>query len=342
MDKKTTIYDIAKKLNITAATVSRALNNNPKISEATRKLVMETADEMNYKQNRVALALKKGRSNNVGVIVPYINRSFFASIIQGIEEELYPFGYHVIICQSHDEKKKEVESIHTLLNAQVDGILMSMSNTVLDLQEINIVLGKSVPLVFFDRKKDIKGVSSVTLNDFAGAYIVTQHLIEEGCKRIAHLPGDRSLDIYQDRFEGYRQALVDHGMEPDERYVIETKSDVEAGKISTRQLMELDNPPDAIFAAGDFAALGAIQELKSRGIRIPEDFCVAGFSNEPFTKFMELSMTSVDQFPTEMGRCAARVFLEQVKLEEPVEQQQKVILEPKLFIRKSTSRSGLS
>ena len=128
MSNKTTIYDIAKELNITAATVSRALNNNPKISSATRTLVMSTAAKMNYKQNKLALALKSGKSNNVGVIVPRINTNFFASVIRGIEEELQPNGYQVIICQTHEDEERQIENINTLLNAQVDGILMSISN----------------------------------------------------------------------------------------------------------------------------------------------------------------------------------------------------------------------
>ena len=128
MDQKTTIYDIAKELGITAATVSRAMNNNPKISEATRKLVLETALKMNYKQNRLAQSLRSGKSNNEGVIVPRIDSNFFASVIRGIEEELHPEGYHVIICQTHEDENRQIENITTLLNAQVDGILMSISN----------------------------------------------------------------------------------------------------------------------------------------------------------------------------------------------------------------------
>ncbi|HKK11981.1 MAG TPA: LacI family DNA-binding transcriptional regulator, partial [Flavobacteriaceae bacterium] len=128
MSKKTTIYDIAKKLNITAATVSRALNNNPKISVATRELVLSTATKMNYEQNKIALALKSGKSKNVGVIVPRIDSNFFGSIIRGVEEELNPEGYHVIICQTHENVNRENENIDTLLNAQVDGILISTSS----------------------------------------------------------------------------------------------------------------------------------------------------------------------------------------------------------------------
>lgn len=336
MSEKTTIYDIAKKLNITAATVSRALNNNPRISASTRKLVMETAMEMNYKQNRLALALKRGKSNNVGVIVPHIDRTFFSSIIRGIEEELYPHGYHVIICQTYEIENKEIETINTLLNAQVDGILMSISKATIGIEHFNRVLDKNIPLIFFDRKKNIEGVSTVTIDDFKGGHEATKHLIEQGCKRIAHLSGDRSLEIYNDRFEGYKKALQENRIPFDERYVLQTKSDVEAGKKAINKLLKLKERPDAVFSSSDFVALGAIQQLKAKGIKVPEEFCVVGFSNEPFTKFMELSITSVDQSPMEMGKMAAKVFLEQVSGTQNVKIEKKVVLAPELHIRKSS------
>lgn len=342
MGSKITIYDIAKKLNITAATVSRALNNNPKISEATRKLVVETAAKMNYKQNKLALALKSGKSNNVGVIVPRIDSNFFASVIRGIEEELYPFGYHVIICQTHNDKNVEIQNINTLLNAQVDGILMSISNVSTQNNESFIrIVKKNIPLIFFDRKANIDGVSSVTINDFEAGYKVTKHLIDQGCKRIAHLSGDLLFEIFKDRFLGYKQAIVDAGIEFNENYVIQTKSSIEDGKNAVKKLMKFEIPPDGIFSSSDFTALGAIQEIKAMGLKIPEDICVAGFANEPFTKFMELSITSVDQSPLKMGKMAAKVFLEQVNNTESFKIEKKVVLKPEVLIRKSSLKKLL-
>ncbi len=341
MSGKTTIYDIAKELNITAATVSRALNNNPKISKATRKLVLETAAKMNYEQNKLALALKSGKSYNIGVIVPRIDSNFFASIIRGIEEELYPKGYHVIICQTHDQEDLEIGNINSLLNAQVDGILMSISNAKLeDNQSFQKLLKKNIPLIFFDRKKDIKGVSSVTIDDFKGAYDATKHLIDQGYKRIAHLSNDRLLLIFKNRYLGYKQAIIDNGLEFDESLVIETQSKVHEGKKTTRILLDMERPPDAIFSSSDFTALGAIQEIKERGLRIPEDIGIIGFSNEPFTKFMELSITSVDQSPTEMGRITAQVFLEEVNNGKKIKSEKHVVLSPELMVRKSSRREN--
>lgn len=337
MSKKTTIYDIAKKLNITAATVSRALNNNPKISEVTRKLVLDTASNMNYERNKLALALKSGKSHNVGVIVPRIDSSFFGSVIHGVEQELNPHGYHVIICQTHEDEIIENENIDTLLNAQVDGILISTSNT--KAEPFNRILKKNVPLVFFDRKKTMNGVSSVTINDFEGGYKATKHLIDQGCTRIAHFSGDRSIEIFKERFLGYKQALIDSGIDLIEDYVVQTKSTLENGGKAIKLLLELNPPPDALFSSSDFAALGAIQELKAQNIKIPSEFSVVGFANEPFTKFMELSITTIDQSPVEMGKMAARVFLEQVDNIDNFKIEKKVVLVPELIIRKSSLKT---
>lgn len=339
MSKKTTIYDIAKKLNITAATVSRALNNNPKISEATRELVIQTAAQMNYKQNKLALALKSGKSFNVGVIVPRIDSNFFGSIIRGIEEELNPRGYHVIICQTHESISMENENIETLLNAQVDGILISTSGAKID--PFNRVLIKNVPLVFFDRKLTMNGVSSVTINDYEGGYKATKHLIDQGCTRIAHFSGDRSIEIFEERFRGFHQALIDSGIAFNKDYVRQTKSSLEDGARAIKELMALTPPPDALFSASDFAALGAIQQLKLQGVKIPDGFSVVGFANEPFTKFMELSITTVDQSPLEMGRMAAKVFLEQIENTNSFKIEKKVVLPPELIIRKSSLKTTI-
>ena len=349
MSKKTTIYDIAKKLNITAATVSRALNNNPKISETTRELVLKTAAKMNYEQNRLAQALKSGKSYNVGVVVPRIDSNFFASVIRGIEEELHPEGYHVIICQTHDQKSLELANINSLLNAQVDGVLMSVSNAndadkAKEGKDINAkensffenLIKKNVPLIFFDRKKDIKGVSSIVINDFKGAYDATQHLIDQGKRRIAHLSNNRDMEIFKNRYLGYKQAIIDNGLEFDENLVVECYSKVLDGKKVAQKLLAMKTPPDAIFSVSDFSALGAIQEIIEQGLKIPEDISVVGFSNEPFTKFMELSITSVDQSPTEMGRIAAKVFLEEVNNGNKVKSVKHVVLSPELMVRKSS------
>ncbi len=340
MTKKTTIYDIAKQLDIAAATVSRALNYNPKISKKTSKLVLETAEKMNYKKNNLALALQSGKSNTVGVIVPRINTNFFSSVITGIEEELRPEGYRVIICQTHEDEKMEIENINALLNAQVDGILMSISNvTEENSRIIQKIIQKNTPLVFFDRKLNADGINSVTINDFEGAYLATQQLIKEGCDKIAHLSGNQSLQLYEDRFLGYKKALEDNGLVYDQNLVVRSKSTVEAGVEAMKHLLELPIPPNGLFSSSDFAALGAIQELKEHGITIPKDFCVFGFGNEPFTKYMELSISTVDQSPIEMGKETAKVFLNKIRNARNSVSPETIVLIPQLQIRKSSLKN---
>lgn len=341
MKDKVTIYDISKRLNVSAATVSRALNNNPKISLSTRELVMKTAKEMNYKQNRLAQALKSGKSNNVGVIVPYINRSFFSSVIRGIEEELTPHGYHVIICQTHENYENEIEQINTLVNTQIDGIFMSVSKTTLKTDHIEKAMAGGIPLVFFDRKKNVPGVSSVTIDDFKAGYLATRQLIEQGCKKIAHLSGDLNLEIYKNRHDGYVKALEENNMKVKPEYLIKTNSKIESGASAIEDLWKLKQKPDAIFSASDYTALGAIQELKRMGLKIPQDICVTGFSNEPFTKYMELPISSVDQTPVLMGKIAAQVFLEQMDDHKKISIEKKVVLTPELMVRESSNRQSI-
>ncbi|MBZ9730086.1 LacI family transcriptional regulator [Salegentibacter sp. JZCK2] len=338
MKDKVTIYDIAKKLDVSAATVSRALNNNSKISLSTRELVLQTAKKMNYKQNRLAQALKSGRSNNVGVIVPYINRSFFSSVIRGIEEELTPHGYHVIICQTHENYEYEIEQMNTLINTQIDGIFMSVSKTTLNTDHIEKALAGGTPLVFFDRKKNVPGVSSVVIDDFKAGYLATQQLIDQGCKKIAHLSGDLNLEIYRNRHDGYIKALEDNNLEVKPEYIIKSNSKVESGASAIEELWKLKEKPDAVFSASDYTALGAIQELRRMGIKIPKDVCVTGFSNEPFTKYMELPISTIDQTPQTMGKIAAQVFLEQMNENKKVSIEKKVVLTPELIARGSSIR----
>lgn len=339
MKDKVTIYDISKKLGVSAATISRALNDNPKISLKTRKLVAKTAKEMNYKQNRLAQALKGGKTYNVGVIVPFIDRSFFSSVIKGIEEELTPHGYHVIICQTYENYDYEIEQINTLINTQIDCIFMSVAKTTSNTEHLEKAEADGTPLVFFDCKKNIQGVSSVTIDDFKAGYLATKQLIEQGCKKIAHISGNLDVEIYKNRHDGYIKALKEENLDIEPNYIISTKSNIESGASAIQQLWTLKENPDAIFSASDYTALGAIQELKKIGVKIPDDVCVTGFSNEPFTKYMELPISTIDQTPQIMGKIAAQVFLEQINSDIKVRVEKKVVLTPELIVRKSSSRN---
>ena len=338
--KNTTIYDISKKLNVSVATVSRALNNHPRISQATKELVVNTAKEMDYKQNNLAKALKSGETKTVGVIVPYINTNFFSSVIRGIEEELSPHGYRVIICQSHDDATVEKKQLNTLLHTQVDCIFISISKNTSDVEYLKkVVSTTNTPIIFFDRKKDVPGISTITIDDHKGAYLATEHLINEGYKNIYHFSGDQNLEIYQNRLSGYKSALTAYKLPVIEENIINTGSSIEEGIHAMKSVWKRKLKPDAIFSASDFTALGVCKEIKNIGLQMPKDIGVIGFSNEPFTQFMELSISSVDQTPVMMGKVSGNVFLESIKDNfSGITIEKKLVLSPMLCVRQSSKR----
>ena len=332
--------DLARELGVSMTTISRALSDHHSIGPATKQAVLKLAKKLNYQPNRLAAALRKGKSKLLGVIVPYIEGRFFASVVHGIETAASKGGYSVIICQSNEDVAQERRNLDTLLSAQVAGILVSVSRTTVDFQHFDKVRRHGVPLVFFDRMRDGDNVNAVVLNDREGGYLATRHLLEQGCTRIAHLAGMQHLNIYKNRRQGYLDALLSFNIAPDDSLIIECDMTVEGGHESMAKLLELSTPPDAVFSAGDSAILGALQLLKSRGIRVPQDVALVGFSNEALTSVAEPMLTSVDQRCEEMGQAAFRLFTDLVAAEGTSFTQRQVVLQPQLFVRASSLRKG--
>ena len=336
--KKVTIQDLAAYLSINPSTVSRALNDHPRISGKTKERVLEAAQKLKYDYNHIAAALRKGKSNILGVIVPKLDRSFFATVVRGIEEVVNEAGYNVMICQSSDSYEGEVANVNALLRTRVDGIIASIARETKRFDHFEKVKEKGIPLILFDRVRTHLQVSTVEIDDFQGAYLATQHLVSQGCKRIAHLAGSQNLNIYKNRFEGYRQALEDSGIAFEPALVIESNLNPEAGRLSMAQLLDLPIPPDGVFSASDFAAIGAIQILKERKVAIPEQLALVGFSNEPFTDFVTPSLSSVEQFSKDIGRTSAQLFLEKMTATAENRVVRRTKLQPKLIIRNSSIR----
>ena len=336
--RQVTIHDIARKLDIAASTVSRALSDHPRISPATKKLVLEMAEKMQYKPNAVASSLRRGQGNTIGVIVPLINRHFFANIIHGIETITQPEGFHIIICQSNERLDKEIENIQTLIQNRVNGIMISISAETRDAKHFNQIHKAGIPLVQFDRYVDYPAGSQVVNDDFEGGYQATKHLIEQGYKRIGHFSGPLFISLYERRYAGYRKALEDNGIQPDPGLLFEGVITREKGMSTMENILKGKNVPDAIFAAGDYGALGALLVAKERGINIPKDMGIIGYVNEPFTEWIDPSLTTNEQFGAEVGRSAAQVLLEQIRAEKPLPAK-KLLIHPKLIIRNSTLRN---
>ncbi|PRY10924.1 LacI family transcriptional regulator [Pontibacter ummariensis] len=333
---KVTIHDIAEKLNITASTVSRALNNSPRISETTKKAVLKAAKQMNYQPNNIAAALRNGKSNIIGVIVPTADRAFFASVVRGIEEVANTLDYKVIISQSYDSYEKEVQTIEALFRARVDGIIASIGKNTEDFEHFKKAQQKGMPLVLFDRTTDALEVSQVMIDDYWGAYKIVEHLIEQGCRRIAHFTNPKKVSVFKERLRGYTDALKNNGLPYEEELVVPSNLQLEDGRASMEQLLQLKEVPDAVFSASDFAAMGAMQVLKERSIKIPEQVALAGFSNDPFTSFSDPPLTTVDQLSIPMGKMAAELFFQQLKTDPNKYIPQKTVLKPELVIRKSS------
>ncbi len=325
-----TITDIAESLGITPSTVSRALAGSPRVKDETRKAVQEAADRMGYERNLIAANLRKGRSDIVGIVVPRINREFFSNVISGAESILGAAGYRTLICQTNEEKEREDEVLHTLRNHRVAGVLISHAIESTEGSHITSALGK-IPVVQFDRVfSNIPGAKVVGSN-FEGAYQATVHLIESGYKRIGTLAGYMSSEAYAQRLDGYRKALEDNGRPFDQSIVYQDTILRETGYIAG--LQALDAGCDALYCAGDFSALGAVEALKERGVRIPDEFGIVGTANEFFTALMTPSLSSIGQRPYDMGRQAALAFLEGRK--------DTTVIPMKLHIRQSSNRNNL-
>ncbi len=331
-----TIHDIARELNISASTVSRALQNHPRISKATREAVQQLALKYNYQPNVMASSLRKGRSKTVGVIVPRINRNFFANVIGGMEEVLTSAGYHMIICQTLEKVNHEMFALRTLVNARVDAIIMSISMETKDHEHIRILVDKGIRVFFFDRICEEIRAGSVAIDDRLGAYLSVRHLLEQGYRNIVHVAGADHINIYRARKEGYLEAIREAGIPVRDSWIIEESLVPEGGKAAFQKGMKLAPRPDAYFCAGDYAALGILQEARNRGLKVPDDLGITGFANEPFTEFTEPSMTTVDQRAGEMGVRVADMFLKDVDRSDEVHSMERIMLKPELIIRKSS------
>jgi LacI family transcriptional regulator len=328
-----TIHDLAKILNLNASTVSRALNDHPKISAETKKQVQKLASEMNYQPNALASSLRKGSAHTVGLVLPRVNRNFFASAIEGIEAVLNKAGYHLIITQSNENAEKEKECISSLISSRVDGIIISISWETKDLSHLIAAQNKKIPLIFFDRIPRDFEASKVMLNDYQGAYQATEYLINNGNKNIAFLAGPQHLQIYSERFRGYKTALEDYKYPVDPAYIIENCLTQEKGAEAAAQLLSLEKRPDAIFGSSDYSALGALVYCKENGLRIPEDISIFGFANEPFTKLIDPPLSSIEQFPYKMGESAAQLFLNAVN--DKSSKPQTIEMIPEIRVRQS-------
>jgi len=335
--QRTTIKDIAKALSLSTSTVSRALADRWDVNPETRKAVLELAEKLQYQPNPFSLNLKQQQSFSVGVVIPEFVHSFFPEIIMGMQSVLEPKGYQLLISQSNESPEVELKNLKTLEAKMVDGLLVSITKETKDMSYFKHLIDKQIPIVFFNRIGKDLPVSHVIIDDYKWAFLAMEHLIGQGCRRIVHLAGPESLDISKNRFQGYVDALKAYEIPYDDKLVIPCGLLMETGIMGAMKMLEMNELPDGIFAINDPVAIGAMKILKKKGIRIPKDMAVVGFTESKMAMIIEPNLTSVEQPTYEMGKATAELLLEQMSSNNEVSQRI-ITLEAKLNIRESSRR----
>ncbi|WP_299064159.1 LacI family DNA-binding transcriptional regulator [uncultured Polaribacter sp.] len=336
-----TLKQIAEELGISITTVSKALKDYPDVSKKTRKRVREKAALLNYKPNSFAVNLRTKESKTIGLIIPVVVHHFFSSVIKGIIAQAEKKGYLVIILQSNESYELEQKQIDLLLRKRVDGILISLANETSDFTHLNQVVNQQTPLVMFDKIAKIVKCSKVIIDDRKAAYTATQHLIDIGCKKIAHFRGPLLPQNSIDRYLGYKKALLDNGLEFDASLVYTCECgdmSFEEGKTNAKQLLKDHDDVDGIFINTDLVAIGAMTEFTAQGIKIPQDINIVGFSNWFMASVISPSLTTINQPGLEMGKKAFKLLYKEIKnrKENKLVTHKQVVLDTDLVIRDST------
>lgn len=330
-----TIKDVAKELGVSPSTVSRALKDHPDISPETKRQVREVVEKLKYKPNAVALSLRNRKTHIIGVMVPAMVHHFFSTVISGIEEMAMSEGYNVMVFQSGEIYEREVLSTQSLISSRVDGVLVSIAKTTRKFSHFREIMDNGTPLVLFDRVTDELDTDKVIVDDFAGAFMATEHLIKTGCRRIAHFAAPQSLQIGYQRQRGYISALEKYGLNVDDGLIIKCDEHDQALEI-TPGIMNLPEPPDAIFAVNDMTAIGVLKVLKKMGLKVPEDISVVGFTDGLVSSVTDPPLTTVSQHGFELGKRAAAILLERInsglEMMDPILE----VLPTELIIREST------
>lgn len=333
---QTTIIDIAQALGLSNSTVSRALHDHPEVNPNTRKAVMDMAAELDYQPNLLAYNLVKSQSKVIGTLVPEFYHTFFPSVIIGIQEVLSKAGYNQIIMQSDESYMNEVTNTKILLASRIDGLLVSLTKETNNFDHFKVFEKKQIPMVFFNRVCDEINAPKIIVDDYSGAFQAVEHLITNGNKRIAHLAGPPNLLLSQQRLKGYKDALKKHGLPIEDDLIIHSDLTESKARIYSNHLLELPNPPDAIFAVNDPSAIEIIQLARQKGIKIPEQLAVVGFSDDPIAAFIEPGLTTIAQPTQEMGRVAAQTLLNSINSESVHSDSIIKTLDVKLVVRGSS------
>ena len=338
-DKEVTIYDIAEELKISAATVSRGLKDDPKVSKKTKKKILELADKIGYRSNHFARNLRKQKTDTIGVIVPRLTSNFMSSIISGIEKIANKEGYNLIISQSSESVLKEASSAKTMFNSRVDGLLVSLAYDTKQLFHFDTFFKKNTPVIFFDRVMDHPNSTNILIDNRKAGYEATKHLIEQGCTRIVHITAHSNQNVYVHRMQGFKQALSQFKIPFKEKMIIHGNLSQEAGVAAAQAILKMKPLPDGVFVANDNCAVGCMLALKREGMRIPEDIAFVGFNNDPVSQVVEPNLSTINYSGQEMGEVAARHLINHLNGISPIQNTGTIILRSEFIIRESSLKN---
>ena len=331
-----TIKDIAKILNISVSTVSRALRDTYDVNQETRNRILSLAAELNYKPNFNATGLAKGSTHNIGVVLPFITNYYFSTVITGIQEVAYDNNYNIILFITNDSSERELSIIQNLSLSHLDGLLVSVSSNSDSCNHFQEIIDEGIPIVFFDRIASNIDTSKVMQGDYNGAFEAVEHLIESGYSKIAHIAGPKGLDFTEKRLNGYLDALKRHGLTAREEWIIYSGFSQDHGEADTYQLLQCEQRPDAIFAVNDRKAIGAIVALKNNGVIIGKEIGVIGFTDDPICTIISPSITTIAEPAFEIGTTCCDLLLKHINKKNF--NPQEIILPGKLMARDSTKR----
>jgi LacI family transcriptional regulator, galactose operon repressor len=334
--KDVTIYDIAQTLGLSSSTVSRGLQDNPSINKNTRKKVQQTARELGYRHNTFASSLRKQKTNTIGVIVHELNSNFITSVLAGIEKVTTEAGYDLIIAHSSESYEKEAANALNLFHKRVDGLIASLAFNTKGLDHYKTFEEKGIPVIFFDRVEEKSDSTKVIIDNHKCGYQATQHLIEQGCKKIVLVTASLKRNVYAQRYKGYMDALSDHNIAIKKDLVLIKDLSEQCGVEAALQILKMKPLPDGLFITNDFSAAVCMQTLKKHGIKIPEDIAVVGFNNDAISKIVEPQLTTIHYPGIDMGEIAARHLINHLRGISSIRHTQTIVVRSELIIRKSS------
>lgn len=340
--KEVTIYDLAKQLNYSPSTISRALNNHKSIGKKTIKEIQMAASDMGYRPNSIAASLRSNKSKTIGIMVARIDSPFMSALISGVEDAAKKAGYNVIISQSNEKYENEVSNARAMYDSRIGGLIASLAMETRDTSHFQLFLDKNIPVVFVDRVPQDFNSYRVIIDNYAAGYRATRHLIEQGCKRIAHFAGSQHVNVYNMRKKGYQDALLENGLEVEEELIIQLDTmSLNEGKEAMSKLLAMDAPPDGLFSANDAAAVGAILEAKDLGVKIPQDLAIIGFNDDPVASIVEPSLSTVSHPARKMGELSTQRILEHSKNNLGSSVSEITMLDTEVIVRNSTLRKDV-